>query len=105
MSRLWKVVTWSFRVLYSGDWPTRDCDNQPIDDERGGTKLAGGYYAALWIVRGDLDYYRKSMNLEGVGERSRCIKCKTNTSSTPWASDNQGRRSGSAIGGCQATNG
>ena len=84
MGDFWKLLTWSLFWLYRGTWPTHDSDDNPIHDDKAGKPLAGGFYAALWVTKADLDFYANSMSLESVGARDRCIKCRGNTTTIPW---------------------
>ena len=82
MNTFWKLLRWSFFWLWKGRWPTADVDGAKIDG--GGGLLAGGYFAAIWQVKGDLDYFNKTLKLEYIGSRSPCVKCKCNLSTIPW---------------------
>jgi len=66
MAKFWKVLRWSFEALYRGTWPSHDHDGQVLHDAKAGQPLAGGYYGVLWALRGDLDYFQNTLNLEGT---------------------------------------
>jgi hypothetical protein len=63
----WKILTWSFFWLQEGKWPTHDWQGNAYTEgtdaaNKAGSDLAGGYYATLWSVMGDLDISRKLWN-------------------------------------------
>ena len=84
MKIFWKYLKWSFEAMWAGTWPSRDADGHPLDDPRAGQPLAGGHFAILWALKGDLDYFDNTLMLEGVGDLQPCIKCKANLSDIPW---------------------
>ena len=83
-----KKLAWSFYWMMVGKWPTRGEDDKPITiNRRGnppGSDLAGGYYAALWLIRGDLEHMYKAYNLAYYGSGSPCCCCDCNSSDRPW---------------------
>ena len=84
MATFWKYLRWSFYWLWRGQWPTHDAEGEQIRDHRAGTQLAEGYYATIWLVRGDLDYFANTLKLENVASRTPCMKCRCNLSTTTW---------------------
>ena len=81
LATFYRHLRWSLNALFEGRWPTIDPDGSPIP---GGSLLAGGYYAATWLIKGDLDYFQKSLGLESPGGKNHCIKCACNHSTIPW---------------------
>ena len=71
MKTFWQVLTWSLRWLYRGLWPDVDHLGNQIVGQKKGERLAGGFYAALWVLKADLDFYQNALGLEGVGMRGR----------------------------------
>ena len=88
MASFWRQLTWSLRSLWRGTWPTVDSDGKRIRDSKAGTLLAGGYYCILWCIKGDLEYFSKTLKLEHSSSRTPCIKCRCDRSHTPWTQVN-----------------
>lgn len=64
----WKVVQWSFTILFSGKWPSHDhrgvrYPKGSPEERKSGTWLAGGFYCIVLSLCGDLDYNNKFLNL------------------------------------------
>ena len=65
----------SFYWLWIGEWPDRDwngkkyLDPSSIEFQRKKTKLADGFFAVLWVIRGDLDYFAKYLGLPAHNAR------------------------------------
>ena len=57
----WRKLTASFQALFEGVWPHVDMNGAP--DPKGGQELAGGYYASLYVVKGDLEWMSKHFSL------------------------------------------
>ena len=77
----WKVISWSFFWLQQGKWPTTDWNGNSypvnsIEGQRAGSFLAGGYYAIIWAVMGDLDYLCKTLLLPRSTSSQPCCLCK-----------------------------
>ena len=90
---LWRRMLWSFRALAAGFWPTHDDmgvayspTHYPDAYRRAGTPLAGGYYAVLWLLRGDLDYFYGTLKLNYHASLNPCFCCRANTNDDdlPW---------------------
>ena len=79
-----KKLAWSLYWLFVGKWPTRDENNNELHYTNKGTPLAGGYYATLWGVRGDLEFMYKHFNFPWFNSANPCGICKANTSDRPW---------------------
>ena len=79
----WGVVAWAFMVLLSGIFPARDWDGNPYVEgpnfNRVGTWLAGGLFAVVWVVKGDMDWVANTLGLEGSSSVCICPWCKANT--------------------------
>ena len=82
-------LAWSFQCLFTGKWPRRDykgneyAANSP-EGRRAGQDLAGGYWACLWNLQGDLDFMHKAWGLAHASAGGRCNCCSANTSTHPW---------------------
>ena len=85
-----KVLAWSFQALMSGRWPIQDHKDQNFEEgtihhQMAGKELARGWRGVLWLLRGDLDYYSKSLLLPNVGSNSPCCYCPANVGDCPWS--------------------
>ena len=90
---IWRRLCWSLYWLSQGVWPTSDefkrlfsKTYRPKDFARAGKPLAGGYFAILWVLRGDLEYMHETLGLNYFASRSPCFCCEANTDddSMPW---------------------
>ena len=98
--RVWQIIVWSLFWMWRGVHPDVDPFGvrfSPTSSfgRRALTPLANGFYTCLWIIRGDLDFYRKTLRLESYNARLPCIFCPCN--STPgdpmeWTEFRPGRR-------------
>lgn len=60
-------------------------DATSVEGARAKSSLADGYYACLWSVMGDLDYYNKTLGLPRSTSHNPCALCKcTLHGSTSW---------------------
>ena len=55
LPRLWKILVWSLKALFSGRWPSTDWQDQAFPDDSEDAKmanrfLAGGYSAAIVVL-------------------------------------------------------
>jgi hypothetical protein len=86
----WKILSWSFYWLQQGKWPTHDWQNNqyPPESEAGrkaNTPLADGYYATIWAIMGDLDYFAKTLQLPRSTSSNPCALCRcTLHGNTSW---------------------
>ncbi len=86
----WKRLCWSLLWLWRGLWPDVDPDGNSwargtTDHKRAGTPLAGGWYATLWSLRGDLEYFATTLGLPHPSSLQPCILCKATTTTLPWS--------------------
>ena len=79
-----KTLRWSLYWLFLGVWPKRDVNAKQLTDDQAGKPLANGFYAVLWVLRGDLEHISKAFKLNNSGSSSPCCHCKCNGSTTPW---------------------
>ena len=77
-------MAWSFNALWLGKHPTHDWENRPIHDRKAGTDLADGYFACVWCLPGDLDYWKGDLELPNSRSGSPCGCCPCNSSDCPW---------------------
>ena len=94
-----EILKWSFYWLWQGKWPTHDHKGKKYsasseEGKKANTWLAGGFYAVVWAIMGDLDYYAATLKLPHYGAKSPCALCrctihgentwKNNQSNAPW---------------------
>ena len=78
---IWRVLTWSFFWLSVGVWPEVDMYGAPYGDDRpterdlAGTPLAGGLFAVIYSLKGDLDYFAKCLKLRHYNRNEMCDFC------------------------------
>ena len=87
MDEFWDTLVWSLKALERGQWPSHDKNGTKIAGGRTGP-LAGGYYATMWTLQGDLDYFAKNLHLENCNSHTPCMLCEANTTDTPWTAVN-----------------
>ena len=85
MKAAWKLLAWSFAALFSGYHPKTDSSNEPWpigSAERfladANTPLADGYFAPIWLLKGDLDHYAKNLKLADYRRDQCCNYCPAN---------------------------
>ena len=89
MDVFWRHLCWSLHWLMQGLWPDVDPDGAafPIGSDnwqKQRTPLADGWYAVLWLLKGDLEYFALTLGLEHYGASSPCFLCSANSSDAPW---------------------
>ena len=77
---IFTIIAWSLACLWTGEFPTMDWRGVPY--VRGqpeylmrGEKLAGGFCACLWVMRGDLEYLCQRLGLRGFRTLQPCFYC------------------------------
>ena len=95
LAHFWKVFSWSCYWLQQGRWPTHDWQGNQYPPEseacrKANTPLADGYYATIYAVMGDLDYFAKTLELPRSTSSNPCALCKcTLRGSTSWKNNDQ----------------
>ena len=99
MDTFFKIMHWSFQALFEGVWPSVDWLGRRLDPlspagRKAGAPLAGGHFAALLQLSGDLDYYSKYLNLPKSTSHQPCAQCRAefygenswcdNRQNSPW---------------------
>lgn len=79
---IWKALIWSLNAMYEGRWPTHDWkgvkyDAESPEGQRANTFLAGGYRVVIWLLKGDIDYYAKSLWLKHYSSLDFCDYCNS----------------------------
>jgi hypothetical protein len=78
-------MMWSFNALFEGRWPNIDHLGRPYDPQSSEGQLAGqylaparstGYSAILWSVKGDWDYFSKTLGLKSYSANAYCDFCE-----------------------------
>ena len=89
---IWTVVAWSFKCLQEGRWPEVDHKGDPFPPgslaaEKAGTPLADGWRCILVCMKGDLDWFQKSLNMLRMNSNNPCCFCPCDTfdDSVPWS--------------------
>ena len=77
------MLIWSFNVLWDGDEPEYDWNDNPIPNAKKGP-LAGGYFACVWSIIGDLEYWCKCLRLPNSTSAQPCALCPCNKTTIPW---------------------
>ena len=80
---IWEMYTWSWRVLFEGQWPHKDHKGVPYPKgsaewKRSGKPLAGGYFGVIWLLKGDLDFFTKTLGLRHYAAHHMCDLCEAN---------------------------
>ena len=68
----WKKLCLSLQALWHGVWPA--------DHPLAGQPLAGGYYAVVYVTRGDLDWMAAHFQLRHPGSARPCALCQCTNS-------------------------
>lgn len=84
-----KLLAWSLYWMFLGVWPKRDYNGNVYPPgsalaARGGQPLAGGFYCAVWCVRGDLDHMCKVYGFPMWNTATPCALCRANRTDIPW---------------------
>lgn len=81
LETVFQLLKWSFTCLFNGTWPSRNHQGKryrsdSVEGIRAGTPLAGGYFAVLYSILGDLDYFYKTLKLPRYSSAAPCSLCK-----------------------------
>jgi hypothetical protein len=95
IDQVWTALSWSLHALFTGLWPSHDWQGRayPRGTRHGdlaGTPLAEGWFAAVWVLRGDLEYFWQTLRLEHPNSNSPCVLCRCNTTTVPWTDFRRG---------------
>ena len=83
MARVWKLLVWSLGAMFSGKFPELNFDGTPFEVGSSDRILANRslcsdtepYFAVLWSIKGDIDWYGKGLGLKGHGRNEHCDYC------------------------------
>ncbi len=69
---------WSFAIIFEGTHPHQDASGNVYpagspEHALAGKPIAGGWRGAVWIVRGDLEFFGNSLKLEHFASLSPCF--------------------------------
>ena len=70
----WKCLCQSLQALWAGVRPDKTMDGQ-LDHPLAGQPLAGGYFAVVYVSRGDLDWMAAHFRLRHPGSSRPCALC------------------------------
>jgi hypothetical protein len=97
MDPFWNELVWILTWLAKGEWPDRDSKGNLF--EPGSFEfhmrehyrfLANGFFAILFILKGDLDYVANTLGLEHYSRvPGNCALCKANKTNIPWTEFNE----------------
>ncbi len=84
MEEVWAVIVWSFEVLFAGVWPEKDHRGVKYTLGSGeaalaGSRLCGPYFAVIFQLKGDLDYFAKNLFLRHFNAVEPCDFCPCST--------------------------
>ena len=90
--QFWSRLAWSLTALQNGTWPARDENNEPINYSGGpswrkaGLDLAGGFFAPLFNMHGDLDNHASDLHLANCLSNTPCFLCRASRrqNDRPW---------------------
>ena len=79
-AEIWKVLLWSLHWLYIGKWPHVDhnfkaWEPKSSQQKIAGTYLADGLRAIIYGIKGDLDFFAKTLGLRHYNANDMCELC------------------------------
>lgn len=84
---IWKILNWSLYWLGKGRWPATDWEGKawPANSSEATLAnkkvlLADGYQAILYSIKGDLDFYAKTLHLRHYNADHMCDLCPASRS-------------------------
>lgn len=82
-------LAWSLNALWEGKWPAADHTGRryrqgSMEAKRANTPLADGYFGVLWCLKGDLDYFASTLELQRYSSLCPCCFCEANSADLPW---------------------
>jgi hypothetical protein len=88
-------LVWSLTALWEGRWPAADHTGAKyrkgsLEAKRAGEPLAQGYFGVLWCLKGDLDYFASTLDLQRYSNLKPCCFCQADSSTTPWTDFREG---------------
>ena len=90
MKGAWKLLVWSFEVLFSGYHPKTDHNGNPWPRHsaehklaEANTPLADGMFGVIWMLKGDLDHFAKNLNVANYRANMPCTYCPADRGEDP----------------------
>ena len=88
MREHWKLLRWSLKWLMLGRWPTSDEEDHVYEPgepafSRAGQQLADGWYACVYMIRGDLEWLWKYFDFPKHHSRNPCGYCAASKCAGP----------------------
>ena len=79
-SEIWRILLWSLHWLYIGKWPPVDHNfqNWPASSSQSkiaGSDLANGMRCIIFAIKGDLDFFAKTLGLRSYNADFMCELC------------------------------
>ena len=88
--QFWSRLCRSLQILFSGIWPSKTMNGE--DEPRAGQELAGGFFALVYINRGDLDWVSGHFKLNHPSSNYPCCLCQCSNlpgaEERPWTDCN-----------------
>jgi len=84
MEEVFSKLVWSFNAMWLGIHPLLNEFGLPNNDAKAGTPLAGGYFACVWALPGDLDFWRGCYGQPNSKCATPCPLCPCNNTTMPW---------------------
>ena len=70
----WKQLCWSLTILWRGRWPSRTLSGDP--HPLAGQPLAGGFFAVIYIKKGDLPWISSQLGVAHSSSQKPCALCQ-----------------------------
>jgi hypothetical protein len=88
-ARFYNRLRWSLHWLAKGRWPTHDEWGRKYvagdsEFEKAGKLLAAGFYAIVFVFRGDLDFLQAALGFPSPNSDTPCGCCGANVTDMSW---------------------
>ena len=75
-----RIMCWSLYWLYEGKWPDRDPWDRvyrpgSAEGQKAPSPLADGHFACIWVIKGDLEWFGKTLKLPWFSSAKPCCFC------------------------------
>ncbi|CAK0807567.1 unnamed protein product [Prorocentrum cordatum] len=85
LTYVFRKLRWSLQALWGGVWPETDEEGKAMPSGSPQGELAGGRYACVRGLLGDLDYFFQVLNMPNYNSAGNpCGWCPCNASTMPW---------------------
>ena len=90
MKGAWKLLVWSFEVLFSGYHPKTDHNGNPWPRHsaehqlaKANTPLADDRFGVIWMLKGDLDHFATNLHVASYRTNMPCAYCPADRGEGP----------------------